>query len=458
MSTAAVLAPPPSAARAPTLGGPSPLGVLPEFRRDPLGLFTRAAFTLGPVVHLKVPVEHALLVSDPALADEVLVQRAKQYGKRTRGYFALTRLLGHGLLTSDGDFWKRQRRIAQPAFHKKRVEGFADTMTQDTLAFADGLQARAAQGEPVDLAEGMMQLTLKMVGKTLLSTDLTGDSAQVGQALTWLLKDLQDRITGFNLPLWAPVPGSLRFKRARGALDALVYRVIAQRRRAGPGDDLLGMLMEARDEDTGEGMTDVQLRDEVLTLLLAGHETTANALAWTFALLSQHPHVERAVRAELAAVLQGRTATAADVRALPYLGAVVKESMRLYPPAWLLARRAEREDVLGGVRVPKGSVVLISPYVLHRAPQVWRNPMGFDPERFLAPDLKLGRCDYLPFSAGPRKCIGDGFAMMEAQLVLATLLQRFSFALVPGQSLEPEPLITLRPRFGVQMRVSPAPA
>jgi cytochrome P450 len=262
-----------------------------------------------------------------------------------------------------------------------------------------------------------------------------------------------------------PTPSNLRNRRAIARLDETIFRMIRARRAEGTDKgDLLSMLLSARDEADSKsaagvgGMDDAQVRDEAMTLFLAGHETTANALAWTFALLSQHPHVERAVRSELTATLQGRTATAADLRALPYLGAVVKESMRLYPPAWLLARRAESEDVLGGVRVPKGSVVLISPYVLHRAPHVWKNPLGFDPERFLAPDLKLGRCDYLPFSAGPRKCIGDGFAMMEAQLVLATLLQRFSFALVPGQALEPEPLITLRPRYGVRMRVSAAPS
>jgi cytochrome P450 len=258
------------------------------------------------------------------------------------------------------------------------------------------------------------------------------------------------RTTGIlPLPTWVPTPDNRKLLRARGKLDAVVNRIIAERRKSGAGDDLLGMFMSTTDADTGERMDDVQLRDEVMTILLAGHETTANALSWTFWLLGRAPHVERKLREELDTVLGGREPSLADVPKLKYTLAVLNESLRLYPPVWAIARRAEADDVIGGAHIPKGSLVFMSPWVIHRNAQVWTDPEAFDPERFLSDTRPKGRCAFMPFSSGPRKCIGDQFALLEGQLVLATLLQRVHLPLQGGRQVVPEPAVTLRPGGGV---------
>lgn len=446
-------------AEAPTLRGLPLLGNLPHMRRDPIGLLTRAAAMGSDVVRIPVGPRDLFLIKGPENARYVLQENQKNFSKQTRGYAALRKVLGNGLVTSEGGFWLRQRRIAQPAFHRQRIAQFADTMVRLTEDMLPAFDAAARRGAPVDLATEMMTLTLRIVGWTLLSTEVAQESVRVSGALNALLHQVIERTTAIiDFPDVVPTPANLRLRRARAVLDDVVLRLIAERRRSGEdAGDLLGMLMSARDEETGEGMTDAQLRDEVMTIFLAGHETTANALTWTFYLLSSHPDVRRRLQNELSTVLGGRSPTFEDLPKLSYTLQVIQESMRLYPPVWILVRRSESDDVIAGFRVPKQAFVALPPFILHRDARIFERPEAFDPDRF-APDRasKLPRFAYLPFSGGPRVCIGNSFALMESQLILATLLQRFAFDLLPGHPVELDPAVTLRPRHGMQMTVRPA--
>ena len=427
-------------------------------RGDRLGFLLRAARE-GDVVRLRFGPFVAHLLTHPDQIRAVLADRARAFGKHTRGFRALRLLLGNGLLTSEGEFWLRQRRIAQPSFHRDRIAGFAQAMTRAADDAASRLLAAGERGGRVDASAEMMRLTLRIVGETLLGADVSGESDRVGQALAYLLEDTNRRINlMLDIPLSWPLPRNRRYLASRGELDGIVRGLIEARRRARePAADLLSMLMEARDDETGQGMDDEQLRDEVMTMFLAGHETTANALSWTLALLSSHPWVEARLRDELAGVLGGRAPTLDDLPKLRLGRMVLKESMRLYPPAWMIGRAPVQDELVAGFRLPKDSLVFVSPYVTHRHPAFWDNPEGFDPERF-TPEREAARPKfaYFPFGGGPRQCIGSGFAQMEAELLLATLLSRCRFALVPGHPVEPEPLVTLRPRHGLLMTVRPA--
>jgi cytochrome P450 len=440
---------PPPLHLAPLYPGLPLLGSTLDVQRNPLETFTRAS-RLGSIVELRFPSLTAFLLSDPKDVDRVLHENVAGYDKQTRGYAALRTVLGNGLFTSEGSFWLRQRRLAQPAFHKERMAGWAQVMVNATTQLIDAWAPRLERGDGFDVHEEMMRLTLRVVGEALLSTDVTGAAPQVGEALDQLLRLLTARTSRMvPWPDWVPTPANVKLVRARDQLDAVVNGIIAERRQKGAGDDLLGMLMSTTDADTGERMDDSQLRDEVMTILLAGHETTANALSWTFWLLGRAPQVERRLRDELTAVLGGRPPTAADAPKLKYTSAVLHEALRLYPPVWALARHAVADDVVGGVRIPKDALVFMCPWLIHRNSKVWADPEAFDPERWMTDQRPKARCAFLPFSSGPRKCIGDQFALLEGQLVLATLMQRVHLSLVPGRFVEPEPVMTLRPRGGV---------
>jgi cytochrome P450 len=446
---AATMEAPPVLHAPPLYPGLPVLGSTLDVQKNPLQLFSRAS-RLGDIVQINFPNYRCFLLNDPKLAEHVLHDHSKNYAKQTRGYAALRTVLGNGLLTSEGSFWLRQRRLAQPAFHKERMAGWADVMVRDTSEMVDAWASRIAQRTPFDVHEDMMRLALRIVGEALLSVDVTGAVGAVGDSLDALLPLMMQRTSRIvPWPDWAPLPSHVKFKRALKQLDDVVYGIIADRRQKGAGEDLLGMFMTTTDADTGEQMNDAQLRDEVMTMLLAGHETTANALSWSFWLLGRSPQVERTLNEELKTVLQGRAPTIADVPKLKYTSAVINEALRLYPPVWALARRAEVDDVVGGVRIPKGSLVFMCPWVIHRNAQVWSDPEAFDPERWLNDGKPKGRCAFMPFSSGPRKCIGDQFALLEAQLVLATLVPRVHLSLVPDRTPEPDPLVTLRPKGGV---------
>ncbi|HWB74581.1 MAG TPA: cytochrome P450 [Nannocystaceae bacterium] len=436
-----------------------PMGVWSRLRADPVKFLVEASREHGDVVAFRIGPIQAMLLRHPDAIKHVMVDNNHNYDKATRGYDVLRQFLGNGLLTSEGDFWRRQRRIAQPAFHKKKIASFASTMVSDTLDMLGQWETIAGLGRTIDMSHEMMALTLRIVGKTLLSTDVLDNADRVGNAVT-VLNEWADDALDSMLPIGFPTPSTMRARAASRRLDEVIGAIIKERRAGEPGEDLLGMLMATKDADTGETMTDKQLRDEVMTIFLAGHETTANALSWIFYLLSTHPDIERRVRAELDAALGGTPPTMEDLAKLPYLGMVIKEAMRLYPPAWIIDRRAIGEDEVLGYRIRKNTLVLVSPYVTHRHPALWPNPEGFDPLRF-APELEEARprYAYFPFGGGPRQCIGNGFAMMEAQLITAAVLQRFRPWLVPGHPVALDPLITLRPRHGLKMglsRVAPA--
>jgi cytochrome P450 len=438
------------------------VGLLPELRRDPFTFLVGLAREYGDVVRFRVGPVDVHLVTDPGGVQHVLQDNNRNYGKQTRGFQKLRLVLGRGLLTSEGDFWRRQRRIAQPGFHRDKIRRFADQMTRATERMLQRWADResAAFREPIDIAHEMMLLTLSIVGETLLSLDTTEESERVGAAVTLTLEHIQRRMFAmFPIVDDLPLPSNRRFHRAVRYMDQLVFKLIDDRRASGvdPGD-LLSMLMQARHDDSGEGMSAQQLRDEVMTIFAAGHETTANALAWTFYLLSGHPAVARRLRGELHQALAGRAPRYEDLARLPYTAAVIQEALRLYPPAWVISRSAIGDDVVCGYRVPARSIVVLSPYITHRREASWPNPEGFDPDRFLGERTSgAHRFDYFPFGGGPRQCIGNGFALMEAQLVLATIAQRFELHLVPGHATVAEPRVTLRPRGGIPMRLKPVP-
>ncbi|NMO15431.1 cytochrome P450 [Pyxidicoccus fallax] len=453
MSTAS--APASRAADAPLPPGPRGeplLGCVRELRRNPLDFFTKQVREYGDVVRIRVGPVYVTAVAHPDPVRHVLQDNARNYNKQTRGFAVIRELLGQGLLTSEGDFWLRQRRLAQPAFHRQRLAGFARTMVDTSVDLANALESRIATGQPFDVAEDFNHLTLRIAGLTLFGTDVGDESRAIGEALGRAQTFANERLTQLiPIPRALPLPSHRQFNRDVATLDRVVRTIIERRhQQGGEHHDLLQMLMEARDEDTGERMSDTQLRDEVLTLLLAGHETTASALAWTVVLLSRNPDARRRLEEELSRELGGRAPTVEDLPKLAYTRRVVDESLRLYPPAWIFSRAAIQDDVVGGFRVPRGTFVLLLPWVTHRHPKLWNNPEAFDPDRFLPEhERERPRFAWFPFGGGPRQCIGNQFALMELVLVLATLCQRVRLELAPGHPFAPAPAITLRPRPGV---------
>ena len=421
-------------------------------RRDPIGVFLDAAKRFGDVAYFKIASRHGYLITNPRDVRHVLQDNARNYHKSPL-YEKVRSSIGNGLLTSEDDFWLRQRRIAQPAFLRHRIAALAGVMMAAAGDAAAKWEALAADQRPVDVAEEMMQITRTVVVRALLGADLGPFASKVDEAWTVMNEHIGESFWAVGLTDGLPTPRQRRFQRARAVLQAAVDYLIAERRRH-PSDsaDLLSMLMSARDDETGEAMTDHQLRVEVTTFLLAGQETTSLALTWTWYLLSQHPDVRLRLEAELDSVLGGRPPEYGDLANLPYARMVIDESMRLYPPAWGFSRQALADDELGGFRLPRGWLAFVIPYVLHRHPAYWEEPERFDPERFSpARTATRPKFVYIPFGAGPRQCIGNHFALLEAHVILATLAQRFRLRLVPGHRVEPWPLITLRPRFGMPM-------
>lgn len=421
-------------------------GFLPEFREDPLGLFTRMARDYGDIARVQLGPWDFYQLNHPDYIEQVLVTDNRLFVKG-RGLEASQPLLGNGLLLSEGEFWRRQRRLAQPAFHKDRINAYAATMTDFALRHIAPWQ----DGAPLDMAREMAHLTLAVAAKTLFSAEVGSDAAAVGEALNVTISYFQDQNESMiKIPYNWPTPANLRVRKAVGQLERVIYRIIDERRASGEDTgDLLSMLLHAVDED-GTQMTKRQLRDEAMTLLMAGHETTANTMAWTWYLLGQNPAAEASLHQEIDTVLGDRAPTPADLPRLPYVEAVISESMRLYPPAWIMGRKSTAPFELGGYTFPAGTEVIMSQWVMHRHPRWFEAPLAFRPERWTDGLAKrLPAFAYFPFGGGPRMCIGKAFALMEAQLLLATIARRFRFTLVPGTSLTPSASITLRPAPGV---------
>ncbi|HET7566034.1 MAG TPA: cytochrome P450 [Gemmatimonadaceae bacterium] len=421
-------------------------------QRDRLGFVQRLARDYGDIAHVKIGPQHIYLLSRPEDIRDVLVTNHRNF-RKARGLERAKLLLGNGLLTSEGDFHLRQRRLAQPAFHRQRIAQYANAMVACALRARD----RWHDGEERDIARDMTALTLAIVGRTLFDTDVEAEAPEIGDALTTSLELFRIALLPFSeLIDTLPLPSVRRFRQARARLDATIYRIIRERR-ANSEDrgDLLSMLLLAHDtEGDGAGMTDEQLRDEAMTIFLAGHETTANALTWSWYLLSLHPDVERAMHAEVDAVLEDRPATMDDVARLPYTRMVLAESMRLYPPAWIIGRKSIDDYEVSGYRIPAGSVLLMSQYVVHHDARHYPDPERFAPERW-TPEAQAARAkfSYFPFGGGPRQCIGEHFAWTEGILLLATIAQRWRLRHVAGHRVALQPLITLRPRYGMRMTI-----
>lgn len=417
-------------------------------RNDPIGFLTTLA-RYGDLSHFRMGPQHVYLANEPELIREVLVTQHRSF---TKG-LALQRakeLLGEGLLTSEGEVHLRQRRLMQPAFHRTRISNYARVMVDRTVRRAD----RWHDAQPLNVHSEMMQITLDIVAKTLFDTEIDGESDEIGSALTTLL-ELFDLLTS---PL-APLLRLFAFRRmrrleeAKAQLNRVVSAIIRERRAAADDrGDLLSMLLLSHDPESGGGMSDQQVRDEAMTLFLAGHETTANAVAWTLYLLATHPEVESELHREVDSVLGRRAAGAGDVAHLQFVERVVAESMRLYPPAWVVGRRAVEPLRLGGYLIPPGALVLASQFLMHHDQRYFPDPWRFDPGRW-TPEAKAARqkFSYFPFGGGPRQCIGESFAWMEATLILATIAQRWSFTRRREEAVEMQPLITLRPRGGIEL-------
>lgn len=429
------------------------------FIRDRIAVLQRLTSQYGDIVAFDVVGTPFAVLNHPDYVRDVLVTRHRMFHKGV-GLQRARLLLGEGLLTSEGTEHQRHRRLIQPAFHRDRIATYGTTM----VAYADRAASRWQDGETRDVLPEMSRLTLAIAGKTLFDTDVETDAETIGRALTDVLANFNITLLPFGDRLVRlPIPHAWRFRRAKGALDAIVYRLIAERRtRAArhtavasgdpPGGDILSILVAARDEGDGRGLSDEEVRDEVLTLLLAGHETTANALTWTWYLLAGQPAVRERMEAELGRVCGTRLPTAADVAALPYTRAVLAESMRLFPPAYIVGRRAREPYAVPNTDyvLPAGTVILLSQYLLHRDPRFWDAPGEFRPERWLGGEAARHRYAYFPFGAGPRICIGEHFAWMEGVLVLATIARQWRLDLAGAHPAVLEPVITLRPKGGIR--------
>ena len=445
------------------------IGHLLEFRADRLAFLRECARLYGDVVPLRLPGRPILLFNHPDLIEQVLVTQARHFVKHF-GLRVYKPVLGNGLVTSEGDFWRRQRKLSAPAFQASRLAGYARDMVASTTEMLEGWHADALRAAdpraPLsrDIHADMMRLTLTVACRTLFGADACPDPHAVGDAMEQSLRALDARFgRPFPFPDWVPTPGTLRLRRALRTLDGVVGGIIARRRSqtnsdtpgSANGHDLLSTLIRARDEDDGSAMTDEQLLDEARTIFLAGHETTALALTYAMFLLATHPDAQAALAAELATVLGGRPPAYEDLPRLPYARRVVTEAMRLYPPADVLGREAVADCTVNGVPVARGTTVFMSQWVMHHDPRYFPEPDRFDPDRW-TPEFEraLPRFAYFPFGGGPRFCIGQSFALAEAVLILAAVCQRFRLAAAPGFRLELWPSITLRPRGAVPLLVS----
>lgn len=443
----------------PTRPGSFPFGNLREFQTKNLQLFTQAAKEQGDLVKLRLGPNAMHMVSHPDGVQHILQTNNRNYGRSTFSNALIQRITGLNLFTSEGDYWLRQRRLMQPAFHRKRLDNFNQIMVNSTLRLLERWEPAIRAGTPIDMHQEMTHITTDIVGQALFSVDLTDETSDLGKAFRIATEYLND---SFRQPLVPPLFVPTRKNRAvnwaiRTIREVIQHMIDERRRTEDQKDDLLAMLMEARDEETGEFMDDQQLRNESGVIIGAGQETTSNLLTWTFHVLAENPAIESRMLAELDSVLHGRTPAMADLQQLPYLRMLVDEVLRFYPPAWAIsARKALADDEILGYPIRKGALVFILPYILHHDPRFWDAPEEIIPERFEeAREAARHKYAYLPFGAGPRKCIGNTFALIEAQLILATLFQKVRLAPATGKKVELDPVFTLRVKGGLPMHVVP---
>ncbi len=409
----------------------------------------------GDIFSLSLPFTRILIAGTPECARYVLVDNNKNYHK-SLAYEMLGVLLGNGLLTSEGDFWRKQRRLIQPSFHKQKLAELTQMMVKRVEQEVSEMGERAATGNYFDVSLTMTRLTLEVISQALFSDGVEDKAELIGEQITLLNQYATDKLNSpIRLPALFPTPTNIKERRAVKLLDDIIYDIINTRRNGGESkSDLLSMLLDARDEDTGESMDNRQLRDEVMTIFIAGNETTANAMSWILYLLSQHPDKEAKMMKEIDEKLDdGTELNFQNILGFQYVRQVIDESLRLFPPAWVVGRRNYEDDEIGGYYVKKGTNVLLPIYYLHRSEKYWNDPLAFKPERFV-PELKnnIDRYVYFPFGGGPRLCIGNNFSIMEMQIILIKLYREFTFRLKENFVVEPEPLITLRPKYGMMMK------
>jgi cytochrome P450 len=425
------------------------LSVAQKLGRDRLGTLVDLSLTYGEIVHARLGLSHLYVISNPDYIHQMLVAEPEKFQKSGGLKRSGADLIGEGLLTTEGEVHKRQRKLVQPAFHATRIAAYSDTM----IAYTDRMMQDWQAGHPIEIHHAMMALTLNIIAKTMFDADVSEDIERLGEAVTLALKNSSASVfNAIRLPRWIPSQRNRVREHVESTLNTTIRKIIEDRRRSGDDKgDLLSMLLLAVDEEDGIGMSDRQAQHEAMTLFLAGHETTANALTWTWYLLAQHPEIEAKLLEELDRVLGGRKPTITDLANLPYTDYVIKEAIRLYPPAWMLVRRTVAPVTMGGFAIPVGSFIFASPYIMHHSARYFPQPDRFLPERW-ENDLEkhIPRYSYFPFGGGPRVCIGQAFAQMEARLILAEVAQCYHFDLLPGQAVGLEPLITLRPDTGIQ--------
>jgi cytochrome P450 len=435
------------------------VGCATEILRDTLGFYTRVARQYGDIVRVPEGKFNAVFLTNPREIRHVLLENSRNYWKSGPIYDPMRALLGRGLiLVEGGDRWRRQRKLTQPAFHPESLREFVRVFNRCSDGMIDRWTS-AGRETPIEALGEMMRVTLHIVGHTLLSVDLSDNASTVAWSLTEILRECERRMNSAStLTNYFPLPRTFRARKAKRALDNLVFGIIAERRQSASTGmrDLLDSYLAVRDDETGRNLSDEEIRDEVLNIFIAGHETTASTLAWIWHLLPRHPEIELKLREEVDRVLGGRRPELEDFPRLRYMEMVILETLRLYPPAWMIARQAQEDDAVGGYRIPAGTVVLLSAWVTQRDPRFWPDPLRFDPERFS--DEKASRAvrfDFFPFAAGPRVCAGQRFAMIEAQTLLARVLQAFDVKSAGPASVDPHPKITLRP--GSPILIRPAP-
>ncbi len=426
-----------------------------DVKKDIIGFVEKNQKLHGDIFRTEV-ISHSLcFTTNPDYVKYILQENNRNYIK-SFGYEVLKIFLGNGLLTSEGDFWRQQRRLAQPAFHREKLEALTKQMTASAEKLVQKWKNKYNYGGVITITDEMNEVTLDIVAEALFGVNVSGKLEEIRNAVSVSNHFAMDRIKrAVRIPLWFPTPANRQFNSESKKFDKMIYGIIDSRRNeSDKHNDLLSMLMGAQDEETGERMSDLQLRDEIMTIFIAGHETTAIALSWLWFLLSQNPEAEEKLRNELKTVLNGKTPSFEDLPKLKYTKMVVEETLRLYPPAWIVGRRPLEDDVVGGYLLPKGINVLMVSYLIHRHPDYWENPNKFEPERF-SPEraASIKKYSYFPFGGGPRLCIGNNFAMMEAQLVVATILQHFHFTMAQNSVPLLEPLITLRPQGGIKMNI-----
>lgn len=431
------------------------LGNLPALvRKGLLRLFEDAWRESGDLFSLKMGPRRQYVITRPDHVKHMLATDKQKYPKGSSYKIVRESMIGVGLLTSDGEFWQRQRRLMQPLFTARAVTQFAGQMTGSTEEMLARWKTRAEHGEPLDISVEMMRLALSIIGKTMVSLDAGDETLELGRAFRTMMEHMAHLSSGLPvLPAFIPTPRNRRASAAARALDIYIYQLIQERRtQQERPPDLLTNLLEVRDEQTGEGMTDQQIRNEVLTIFLAGHDTTAAVLTWVWYVLATHPEIESKLHEELADVLGGRAPTSDDLSRLTYPRMIFEEALRLYPPGWIFPREAAEEDEIDGYRVPAGTLMLACPYLTHRQPAFWENPEQFEPERFTAErSARQPPYTYYPFGAGPHTCLGIHFALLEGQLILATIAQRYRLRLIPGFTVEVRSMGMLRPRHGLPM-------